>query len=291
MTDLRVAARHRKPGSCRDADRDVRTGRTQVSAARIAAWLALLSAASCATPSIDWRDGADPAPSGSGYLRAYKESHFRDLGQEFVASLDWSAFVARVRGARVLLLGDRHDDAAWHERLDRLLDRLEADGIAVALGLEAIGSADEIDVELFLRGRTTLGELRTALRARWADNWLDSGAGVDSAFYARLLQRARRTRSPVFALEPVPRLDLSQRDAVIARRIARAADLHADRLIVVVVGEAHLCGDGALIERTARPTVALAASPSRRLAERRARHALGGAFLVTDRGVLFADRL
>ena len=58
----------------------------------------LLLLASCAQPSLIW-DGAnpeDPAPSGPDYLRAYKESHYRDVGQRFEGTLGWDALFAEL---------------------------------------------------------------------------------------------------------------------------------------------------------------------------------------------------
>ena len=118
-------------------------------------------------------------------------------------------------------------------------------------------------------------------------SWLDSDE-VDSAFYRYLLLAAREWRVPAYALEPIPRLPLSQRDAVIAARVRRIALAHPEALLVVVVGHAHLLGEGGLLARVALPNVAVGARLSvalhRQLAEVRPPP---GTVLRTPSGVLF----
>ena len=65
---------------------------------------------------------------------------------------------------------------------------------------------------------------------------------------------------------PTPRLPLAQRDERIARAVADARLHYPDRLLVVVVGQAHLLGRGDVVRRSevgglvlgGRPTEALA---------------------------------
>jgi hypothetical protein len=254
-------------------------------------WLLLLAA--CTGPSLSWRDRPrpeDPAPSGPPDLQRYKESHYQALGRRFAASLGHDELLRELATARVLYLGDHHADRALHARHERLLDALAATGRPFVLGLEALGFADEPALRRYLAGDATLDQLRRAVASRWPDSWLEDVSNVDAPFYRRLLARARTGAVPVFALEPVPRAPLRDRDAIIAARIRNAADQHADALVVVVLGHAHLLGDGNVVGRVGLPHVVFGARLSATLAERYAgesRPRVG--FLRTDTGVVFFD--
>ena len=164
--------------------------------ARPASLLCLLGVAACAGKTLRWQnDGVqDPAPSGPGYLRVYKESHFRALGGAFKRGLTMPDFRERIAAARVLFLGDHHADRKLHDKMLALLAELERAGRPYHLGLECIGTQDTDAVERFLAGQLDLDDLLHALRARWPDTWLERD-GVDSAFYCELLRLARRCGS------------------------------------------------------------------------------------------------
>jgi hypothetical protein len=130
-------------------------------------------------------------------------------------------------------------------------------------------------------------ELRERVRRRWSGSWLEDHE-VDGAFYRQVLSWAAVTRTPVFGLESVPRAALYDRDALIAERVRELVGRHAEDLIVVVVGHAHLLGEGRLIERVGRRHVAIGARMSlalQRDAAQKARPA--GSLLRSESGVLF----
>jgi hypothetical protein len=228
-----------------------------------AAALLLPALAACAGSTLHWpqRLREDPAPSGPGYLRAYKESHFRALGRGFRRGLTSAAFFDRLAAARVLFLGDHHGDRRLHARILRLLSEVERSGRRYELGLECIGTQDMPMVERFLAGHLDLDDLARAVRSRWPDAWLE-GEEVDSAFYRQLLLHARQAARPVFALEPTPRLPLYERDQAMAQSILQRARADAGALLVVVVGETHLLGHGQLAGRVGLPYVAVCGSLS-----------------------------
>lgn len=193
-------------------------------------------------------------------LDAYREDFVAACGTCFDARLARAAFVAATRDVRVLWLGDHHKDHALHSLHGGLLEELRQTGRPLLLALEAIGSEDEADVGTFVAGGIELDELRRRLRARWPGSWLDDEE-LDPWFYRWLLVFAREHALPVRALEPIPRPPLGQRDPAIAARVAALAGEHPDRLVVVVLGQAHLVGGGRQLERCALPQLALGAVP------------------------------
>lgn len=233
--------------------------------------LVALGLAACGGSSVYWTEASpqDPAPSGPRYLRLYKESHFRALGDEFRGGVTMDEFGDRLAGARILFLGDHHDDPTLHQRMLALLEELDRDGRRYDLGLECIGTQDEPAVSAYLAGTLTLDDLLSAARTRWPESWLD-GDDVDHAFYRALLHRARSVPNGVFALEPTPRLPLYERDRFMARLVRQRAREHPDRLLVIVVGETHLLGQGQLLRRVDLPHVAVGARLSMTLRGRAA---------------------
>ena len=130
----------------------------------------------------------------------------------------------------------------------------------MVLALEAIGLQDEPHVKMYLAGELSMELLRQQLRTRWNGSWLDDRE-LDPWFYRSLLAFARKHQLPVSALEPTPRLPLAQRDEVLAASIRRTLDANPDRLVVVVVGQAHLVGQGHLIERIGDRSLAIGGEP------------------------------
>lgn len=212
-----------------------------------------LLAAGC----VPGRFGRDESARSLG---AYREDFVAACGTRFDVRLDRDAFVARTRDARVLWLGDHHKDHALHTLQGGLLEEVRRTGRPLLLLLESIGRDDEADVAHFLAGGGGLDELRRRLRARWPGSWLDDDA-LDPWFYGWLLAFAREHALPVRALETIPRPPLGQRDPAIARRIAALAAEHPERLVVVVIGQAHLVGGGRQLERCALPQLALGGVP------------------------------
>jgi hypothetical protein len=240
----------------------------------------------CAHPKLAWgeRGPEDPSPSGPAYLRDYKELHYRELGEEFVGTVDWHEFDRMLDDAEVLWLGDHHEDETLHDRMLETVARI-ARVREIAVGLEAYGVQDEALVARFLAGDVDLAAVREAIRKRWPDSWL-SHPTLDAPFYAATLELARDRGLPVFALEPTPRLPLAERDAYIASRVRSVAA--GSRLVVVVVGHTHLLGKDKLVDRCGATSVVIGARMSRSLRESWARaRATDGPFLATDTGVLF----
>ena len=250
---------------------------------------ALLALAACSFPVHEpgGPTAQDPDPAGPAGLRAYKEAYYRSLGKRFVGHLSERDLMVRMRAARVLYLGDLHDDAELHRQILALLDDAHRAGIPTVLGLEAIGEQDQDVVDGFLARRLGMDELRNRIGRRWPGSWLDSSQ-VDADFYRTLLERARERATPLFALEPAPRWDLWRRDALIATNVRVAAQRHPTSLIVVLVGQAHLLGGDRLITQIGLPWVAVGARPSVALQEQLADYPTpaDARYLITESGVL-----
>lgn len=198
--------------------------------------------ASCSARRFAWQQ--PPAFDLADYHAAFTAA----AGSRFVTGSTLAAQLDGITKARVLWLGDHHQSRALHRLQLELLTALAARGVRLALLLEAIGTADEGAVQDYLRGRHDLATLRARIAARWPESWLDA-ADVDADFYRSLLQFARQHGAPVRALEPAPRLPLTARDEVIAASVRGALDACHGRLLVVVVGQAHLGGLGDLPRR------------------------------------------
>jgi uncharacterized iron-regulated protein len=205
--------------------------------------------AACAAPRR-----AEPAVPAE--LQAYQDRFSAAVNAPFGAALDRAEVLQQIRGARVLWLGDTHNSSRLHALHCELLRDLVEAGIHYTLVLEAVGTEDQPAVQKYLEGVTELRDLRRACRARWDGSWLDDPE-LDPFFYRSLLQAARRTQTPVLALEPTPREPLARRDAAMPEVVRSAAAAHPDRLIVVLVGQAHLVGGGDVMRSTGLPSVAV----------------------------------
>ena len=222
------------------------------------------------------------------YLAAYIDAHYQDLGQQFVTPMTRTQFRERLRETRVLFLGDHHRDPGLHARILTLIEWLSQQGLRPMLGIEAVGIQDNTVLQEYLTGDLDLRQLRHRIKARWQDSWLDN-PDVDQGFYRDLLRTARAHKTPVFTLEPTPRHQLATRDTMIASNIRRALQLHPDNLIVVIVGHAHLLGQGHLVGRVGAPALAIAArfSPALQQAAAKLPRISESSFLQTERGILF----
>jgi len=244
----------------------------------------------CQSGYLDWERRTLPGePQRPAYLQAYVNAHYRDLGAHFSARFSMDRFASELRNARVLFLGDHHRDELLHDKMVGLLHWLIEQGHKPVLGLEAVGFDDNADLQEFLAGGIDLTELRSRMTRRWPKAWLADDSNVDSSYFRALLNLAREKSLAVFPLEPTPRLPLANRDSVIARSIRDAARAYPGRLIVVVVGHAHLLGKGRLIARVGLPSLAIGARMSQQLTNAYLDYprAQQPCFLQTTSGILF----
>lgn len=237
-----------------------------------------------------WDDApanADPDPTGTPELRSYKESYYAALGTTLSGTATLKDVVAECARARVVWLGDHHDDRDLHARQRELLTALCVRGAKPVLMLEAIGTQDEGIVQSYVAGQIGRTDLHRLVYERWPGSWLDH-AEFDGAHYQALLDLAKDHGLMVLALEPTPRLRLEERDALMAARIRDALQRWPDRPIVVHVGSAHLLGHGDLVGKVGAPGPVIGARPSTLLQrELRALPEPAPDLVRTARGVLF----
>ncbi|MFY9342026.1 MAG: ChaN family lipoprotein [Planctomycetota bacterium] len=215
--------------------------------------LAVLALPGCRFHAASWNDPAD--------LAAYRAAFAASAGTRFVATSTRAELLDRLAAVRVLWLGDHHTSRSLHALHRQLLDELGSRPVRPLLVLEAIGDADEPAVADYLAERCDEATLRQRLLARWPGSWLDD-PDLDPRHYRALLERARAHDWPVRALEPVPRASLADRDPAIGDRVRALAARHPDRLLVVVVGQAHLVGGGDVIARSGLPSIAFGGEPT-----------------------------
>ena len=248
-----------------------------------------LLAGACTPAAFGWNDQL-PSP-----LQRYRDAFTEAVGTELVETTTRDELLGRLDAAAVLWLGDHLASSALHglhfDLLDAVAARCAARGRGLVLALEAVGDADETDVAAFLGSTIEMPELRRRMRSRWSGSWLDDPA-LDPWYYRALLAFARRVGVAVRALEPVPRLPLAVRDPAIAARVLELVASHRGSLVVVVVGQAHLLGEGDLVGRTALPAVVVGGEPPAALRRRSSAPRPRGQLHRSDGGVWwFAELL
>lgn len=240
----------------------------------------LAFATACSPAGFGWQDPVNPK------LAAYRQSFIELAGSELVEPITRAQLLERIESSRILWLGDHHRHSRLHALQTELLQQLQQDGVQMAFGLEAIGTRDERMVQDFLDGRIDLNGLRDGMRARWEGSWLDDRS-LDPWFYRSLLETAKRHGIPVFALEPTPRLPLRSRDTFMAQTLQQASERHPDRLLVVVVGQTHLLGQGDLVHRVPLPSTIVGGVPTRPLMDLAPRPLPRGQCWRADSGLLW----
>lgn len=186
-------------------------------------------------------------------LESYKAEHYAAVPQRAGAPWSWADFETEATRRGFVLVGDVHDDARLHARVLQLVYRCRRvaarAGVAMRLFVEFVGVRDRETLERFLDGGLALTQLAAGIRDRWPSSWLDS-RDLDRYFYRSLLETCRELDIRVEPLESIPRLPLERRDAAMARRIREVRDTDPSAsLDVVLVGHAHLLGEGHLVDR------------------------------------------
>jgi len=216
-------------------------------------------------------------------MERYRAAFTAAAGDRLVDSTSFARFVATTASTRVLWLGDHHRSTLLHRFQRELLEALVAAGRPLDLVLEAVGEQDEPWVAAHLAGRVDEATLRARVRDRWPGSWLDDPE-LDSAYYRSLLAFARRHRIAVHGLEPTPRLPLAERDRHIAARVRTIAAARPERLVVVLVGQSHLLGEGDVVANCGLPALMVGGEPSAELLAARAAEPRDGDLLQSDGG-------
>ena len=242
--------------------------------------LVLAFAASCSPSAFSWQNQTTPQ------LAAYRQSFINVAGRELVEDVPRNALLSQIEAGRILWLGDHHRHSRLHALQTELLQQLQQKGVRMAFGLEAVGVRDEPIIQDFLANRVSLNSLREDMRRRWDGSWLDD-RNLDPWFYRSLLEFAKRHRIPVFALEPTPRLPLATRDGFMTQTLQQAGERYSDRLIVVIVGQTHLLGQGDLVRRVGLKSTVIGGLPTNVLLSKAPQAAARGACWRADSGLLW----
>mgnify|MGYP003624936387 FL=1 len=242
--------------------------------------LAFVFATACSPTAFAWQDEVAPK------LSAYRQSFVDAAGQELVERVSREDLLTRIEAGRMLWLGDHHRHSRLHALQTELLAQLQHRGVRMAFGLEAVGVRDERMIRDFLANRIDLSALRDGMRVRWDGSWLDD-RNLDPWFYRSLLEFAKRNRIPVFALEPTPRLPLTTRDTYMAQTVTQACERYSDRLVVVIVGQTHLLGQGDLVNRVQTKGTVVGGMPTRPLMDLAPETAPRGDCWRADSGLLW----
>ena len=80
-------------------------------------------------------------------------------------------------------------------------------------------------------------------------------------------RRALEELWPVYGLEEAPRRPLFERDVRIAENLLDIRRRHPDRLVVAILGQAHLAGEGSVGDRLVDASVRVLVRPSTALAD------------------------
>ncbi|HEY5975711.1 MAG TPA: ChaN family lipoprotein [Geobacteraceae bacterium] len=104
----------------------------------------------------------------------------------------FSRMVADVRRARVIFVGEFHDQRSHHQLQLDIIKTLHADGSRLAIGLEMFGLESQAALDRWVRGTMSLQEFVTTYQRNWTIPWAE---------YDTILLYARNNRIPLVALD------------------------------------------------------------------------------------------
>lgn len=113
------------------------------------------------------------------------------------AVVPWDAYVEALRGARVVMAGERHDEAEDHRMQAEVVAQMPA---GTTVGLEMLDHTQQPALDEFLAGRMSEADFA----AFWKKAW-----GFDYALYKPIFDEARRRGLPMRALN-APRSVITQ---------------------------------------------------------------------------------
>ena len=106
------------------------------------------------------------------------------------AARSWAEAVTALASARIVAVGESHDDAAHHRIQAEVLTALAA-RVPLAVGLEMVASKDQPALDAFMSGATAEKDFAVW----WKTNW-----GFDYALYKPVFDAARKAGVPVRGL-------------------------------------------------------------------------------------------
>lgn len=102
-------------------------------------------------------------------------------------------------GARIVLLGEVHDDPAHHDWQVDVVSALHRQNRPLVIGVEALPRSAQTDLDRWVAGE--LGEAEFLAATRWSETW-----GHDPELYLPLFRFARDHRIPMLAMNVDRRL-------------------------------------------------------------------------------------
>jgi uncharacterized iron-regulated protein len=161
--------------------------------------------------------------------------------------LSFDGMMDMLAGARLVYIGETHDNLRAHEVQLRVIRELERRFPGrIAIGMEMFRQPQQAELDRWIRGESTEREFLAAVD--WRRNW-----GLDFGYYRALLEFARERRIDVIALNPprelqdaVKRNGLDALPDALRRQLpeAGAPDPHQRALLQAVYG-GHLPSAGA----------------------------------------------
>ena len=181
-------------------------------------WIALLFLASCSTPlrhSAGHPHG-QPRPIGVAQDRKSDDGLPYPMAQAPQVEtlihvptglpLQPTQLAGVISGARVVYVGETHDNAEAHRAQAELVELLVAQhGRNVVIALEMFRTPQQPVLDRWSRGE--LSDLQFLRQLRWAEGW-----GGDFALYRPVLERAQRHKLDVLALNPSDELQKAVRN-------------------------------------------------------------------------------
>ncbi len=136
---------------------------------------------------VAWSPVAVPAPKAVPVLPAAVAGTVYDTTG---AVRTWNDALSMMASARVVAVGESHDDASHHALQAEVLTALAA-RVPLAVGLEMVASEDQAVLDLFMNGST----LEKDFAVWWKTNW-----GFDYALYKPVFDAAKAAGVPVRGL-------------------------------------------------------------------------------------------
>jgi uncharacterized iron-regulated protein len=142
------------------------------------------------------------------------------------ATADWSAFADGLLSARLIAVGEKHDEASHHEIEARVLASVAARDPGLVVGLEMVSQDQQSFLDEFMSGRTSEADFA----AWWKKTW-----GFDYALYKPVFDAARAKslrvvglNAPIAVVKAVAKKGLAgltpAERAVLPATVAESAD-------------------------------------------------------------------
>lgn len=167
----------------------------------------------------------------SNQLRRYREKYEKELGRLKSVPAQKKQFIARLKQAQTILVGDFHALKQSSRGLLRLIRKIKPDFV---LCLECLKASDQKHIDDFLSGK--LSEKDFLNKVQWKKNW-----SFPWENYRPLFKWAQQNSVKIYGINGDGKsLTLSQRDAYSARVIKSIRAKYKNKQIFIQYGDLHL---------------------------------------------------